>query len=58
MSRIVELAQAIERELEDNRHMVMELNEQLNAQLNEEKKCRRKLIQALEDVLEQFKGEE
>ena len=54
MSRIVELAQAIERELEDNRHMIMELN----AQLNEEKKYRRKLIQALEDVLEQFKGEE
>ena len=48
MSRIVELAQAIERELEDNRHMIMELN----AQLDGEKKCRRKLIQALEDVLE------
>jgi nitrate reductase assembly molybdenum cofactor insertion protein NarJ len=54
MSRIVELAQAIERELEDNRHMIMELN----AQLDEEKKCRRNLIHALEDVLEQFKGEE
>ena len=54
MSGIVELAQAIERELEDNRHMIMELN----AQLDEEKKCRRKLIQALEDVLEHFKGEE
>lgn len=54
MSRIIEFAQAIERELEDNRHMIMELN----AQINEEKKCRRKLIQALEDVLEQFKGEE
>ena len=54
MSRIVELAQVIERELEDNRHMIMELNEQLN----EEKKCRRKLIQALEDVLETYKGEE
>ena len=54
MSRIVELAQAIERELEDNRHMIMELN----TQLDEEKKCRRKLIQALEDVLEAYKGEE
>lgn len=48
MSRIIEFAQAIERELEDNRHMIMELN----TQINEEKKCRRKLIQALEDVLE------
>lgn len=54
MSRIVELAQAVERELEDNRHMIVELN----TQLDEEKKCRRKLIQALEDVLKQFKGEE
>ena len=54
MSRIVELAQAIERELEDNRHMIMALNEELN----EEKKCRRKLIQALEDVLKAYKGEE
>lgn len=54
MSRIVELAQAIERELEDNRHMIMELN----TQLDEEKKCRRKLIQALEDVLKEYKGEE
>ena len=54
MSRIVELAQAIECELENNRNMIMELN----TQLNEEKKCRRKLIQALEDVLEAYKGEE
>ena len=54
MSRIVELAQAIERELEDNRHMIMALNEELN----EEKTCRRKLIQALEDVLKEYKGEE
>lgn len=54
MSKIIELAQAIDRELEDNRHMIMELN----VQLDEEKKCRRKLIQALEEVLEQFKGEE
>ena len=54
MSGIVELAQAIERELEDNRHMIMELN----TQLDEEKKCRRKLIKALEDVLEAYKGEE
>ena len=54
MSKIIELAQAIDRELEDNRHMIMELN----VQLDEEKKYRRKLIQALEEVLEQFKGEE
>ena len=54
MSRIVELVQAIERELEDNRHMIMALNEELN----EEKKCRRKLIQALEDVLKEYKGDE
>ena len=54
MSRIVEFAQAIERELEDNRNMIMELN----TQLNEEKKCRRKLIQALEDVLKAYEGEE
>ena len=54
MSKIVELAQAVERELEDNRHMILELN----TQLDEEKKCRRRLIQALEDVLEQFKGED
>jgi hypothetical protein len=54
MSRIVELAQAIGRELEDNRHMIMALNEELN----EEKLCRRKLIQALEDVLKEYKGEE
>ena len=54
MSRIVELAQAIERELEDNRHMIMELNDQLD----EEKKCRRNLIQALEDILRKYKGEE
>ena len=54
MSRIVELAQAIERELEDNRHMIMELN----TQLYEEKKCRRNLIQALEDVLKEYKGED
>ena len=54
MSKIVELAQAIERELEDNRHMIMELN----TQLDEEKKCRRKLIQALEDVLKEYKGED
>lgn len=54
MSRIVELAQAIECELENNRHMIMELNEELN----EEKKCRRKLIQALEDVLKEYKGED
>ena len=40
MSKIIELAQAIDRELEDNRHMIMELN----VQLDEEKKCRRKLI--------------
>lgn len=54
MSGIVELAQAIESELEGNRHMIMELN----TQLDKEKKCRRKLIQALEDVLEAYKGEE
>ena len=54
MSRIVELAQAIERELEDNRHMIMELNEQLD----EEKKCRRKLLKALENIVHEFQGEE
>lgn len=54
MSRIVELAQAIECELEENRHMIMALNEELN----EEKKCRRKLIQALKEVLEKYEGEE
>ena len=54
MSRIVDLVQAIERELEDNRLMIMELN----TQLDEEKKCRRKLIQALEDVLKEYKGED
>ena len=54
MSRIVELAQAIERELEDNRHMIMELNDQLE----QEKKCRRKLIEALEEVLHAYKGED
>ena len=54
MSRIMELAQAIERELEDNRHMIMELNEQLN----QEKKCRRNLLKALEDIVREFQGEE
>ena len=54
MSRIVELAQAIECELEDNRRMIMELN----AQLDEEKKCRRKLLKALEDIVHEFQGEE
>ena len=54
MSRIVELAQIIERELEDNRHMIMQLNDELT----EEKRCRRKLIEALEEVLQAFKGED
>ena len=54
MSRIVELAQEIERELEDNRHMIMELNEQLD----QEKKCRRKLLKALEDIVREFQGDE
>lgn len=54
MSKIVELAQAIERELEDNRHMIMELN----TQLDEEKKCRRKLLKALENIVCEFQGEE
>ena len=54
MSKIMELAQAIERELEDNRNMIIELN----TQLNEEKKCRRKLLKALEDIVHEFQGEE
>lgn len=54
MSKIIELAQAIECELQHNRNMIADLN----IQLNEEKKSRRKLIQALEDVLEQFKDED
>lgn len=54
MSKIIELAQAIEDELQDNHNMIMELN----TQLDEEKKRRKKLIQALEDVLEHFKGED
>ena len=54
MSRIVELAQEIERELEDNRHMIMEVY----AQLDQEKKCRRKLLKALEDIVHEFQGEE
>ena len=54
MSRIVELAQAIECELQNNRSMIIELN----TQLDKEKRCRRELIQGLEDVLKQFKGEE
>jgi hypothetical protein len=54
MSRIVELAQAIEGELEDNRHMIMELN----VQLDQEKNRRRRLIRALEDVLKEYEGEE
>lgn len=54
MSKIVDLALAIEHELEDNRNMIIELN----SRLDQEKKCRRKLIQALEDVLEMYKGEE
>lgn len=54
MSRIVELAQAIECELQHNRNMIVDLN----IQLNEEKNCRKKLIQALEEALEQFKDED
>ena len=51
MSRIIELAQEIDREFEEQRVMVCDLK----GELEQEKERRKKLINALQALLEEYK---
>lgn len=53
MSRIVDLALEIDKELKDHEHMIMELHNQIN----QEKEGRRKLLKKMRELLEEFEGE-
>lgn len=53
MSRIVDLALEIDKELEGHKHMIMELH----SQINQEKECRRKLLKKIRELLQEFEGE-
>lgn len=54
MSSIIDFAREIDREFEAQRHMLMELQ----AELDQEKKCRKRMVRALQELLAEFGGEE
>lgn len=54
MSRIIDFAREIDREFEAQRHMLMELQDELD----QEKKCRKRMVRALQELLAEFGGEE
>ena len=54
MSSIIDFAREIDREFEAQRHMLMELQ----TELDQEKKCRKRMVRALQELLAEFDGEE